>query len=222
MEPIRAVIFDAYGTLLDVHSAMERHAPALGPDWQAISQTWRTKQLEYSWIRSLAGQFRDFAHVTRDALDFAAARHGVHDPALLDQVEQAYRALAAYPDVKPVLERLRAMGLARAILSNGETKMLDDAVCNAGLDALLDDVLSVDAAQVFKPDSRVYALATARFGLPPEQMAFLSSNPWDAFGAHHFGFRVFWVNRTGQPEEYGLTRLATVLPGLAPLPDALV
>ncbi|MGI4955907.1 MAG: haloacid dehalogenase type II [Janthinobacterium lividum] len=218
---IKAVIFDAYGTLLDVHSAMERHAPALGADWQAISQTWRTKQLEYSWVRGLAGQFRDFASLTRDALDFAAAKHGVEDPALLDQVEQAYRALTAYPDVKPVLTQLRAHGVRTAILSNGERRMLDEGVRSAGLDRLLDAVLSVDPVRAFKPDHRVYELATAHFGLAAGEMAFLSSNPWDAFGAHHFGFRVFWVNRTGQPEEYGLLSLTKMLPGLAPLPDAI-
>ena len=217
----RAVVFDAYGTLLDVHSAMAAHAGALGPDWPAISQTWRTKQLEYSWVHSLSGQFRDFARLTRDALAFAATRHGVTDPALLVAVEQAYRTLTAYPDVVPVLERLRAMGLPRAILSNGETVMLDHAVTHAGLGPLLDAVLSVDPVAVFKPDQRVYALATARFGLAPAEIAFLSSNPWDAFGAHHFGCRVFWVNRIQQPEEYGLAGLVTVLPGLAPLPGAL-
>ena len=218
---IRAVVFDAYGTLLDVHSAMQRHAPALGPDWRAISQAWRAKQLEYSWVRTLAGQHRDFARLTRDALDFAAAQHGIRDPALLDQVEQAYRALDAYPDVAPTLERLRGMGLPRAILSNGEAAMLAAGVRHAGIEPLLDAVLSVDPIGVFKPDFRVYELATARFRLPRGDIAFLSSNPWDAFGAHHFGFRTFWVNRTQQPEEYGIGGLATVLPGLASLPDAL-
>jgi 2-haloacid dehalogenase len=218
---IRAAIFDAYGTLLDVHSAMERHAAALGPDWRAISRTWRVKQLEYSWVRSLAGEHRDFARLTHEALAFAAAQHGVRDPGLLDQVEQAYRTLTAYPDVLPVMERLHGMGVSRAILSNGETGMLAEGVRNAGLTDLLDAVISVDSAGVFKPDFRVYALATERFGLRPEEMAFVSSNAWDAFGAHRFGFRVFWINRTRQPEEYGLGALVTVLPGLAALPDAL-
>lgn len=218
---IRAAIFDAYGTLLDVHSAMQSHAAALGPDWQAISQTWRLKQLEYSWIRSLAGQHRDFARLTREALAFAAAKHGVTDPALLAQVEQAYHALTAYPDVLPAMDRLRGQGIARAILSNGEPAMLADAVGHAGLTDQLDAVLSVEAAGIFKPDRRVYELATAHFGFPPQEMAFISSNAWDAFGAHHFGFRVFWVNRLQQPEEYELGSLVTILPGLSALPDAL-
>ncbi len=218
---MKAVVFDAYGTLLDVHSAMERFAPQLGPAWQEISQTWRTKQIEYTWVRTLAGQHRDFARLTREALAFAAAKHGVDDSALLDQVEQAYRALAAYPDAVPTLTRLRTMGLPCAILSNGETAMLGEGVRAAGLDGLLDAVLSIDPVGVFKPDRRVYALATEQFGLAAHDIAFLSSNAWDAFGAHRFGFRVHWVNRTRQPDEYDLSATVPVLDGLARLPDLL-
>ena len=218
---MKAVIFDAYGTLLDVHSAMERFAPRLGPDWQQISQTWRLKQIEYSWVRTLAGEHRDFARLTREGLNFAAARHGVTDAALLDEVEQAYRALTAYPDAGPVLDALAAMGLRTAILSNGETRMLDQGVRSAGLHDKLDAVLSIDAVGAFKPSQPVYQLAVDRFGCPAGEMAFLSSNPWDAFGAQRFGFRVFWVNRTRQPEEYDLHSKATVLRGLMELPPAL-
>ena len=141
------------------------------------------------------------------------------DAALIDQVEQAYRQLGAYPDAAPVLGALRARGLACAILSNGENAMLDRGVRHAGLHPLLDAVLSVDAVGVFKPDRRVYQLAVDRFGADPAEMAFLSANPWDAFGAHRFGFRVFWVNRLGQPEEYGLHGRVSVLDGLHRLPD---
>ncbi len=218
---IRAVVFDAYGTLLDVHSAMERHAAALGSDWPAISRTWRAKQLEYSWVRTLAGQHRDFAWLTREALAYAAALHGVRDPGLLEQVEQAYRSLTVYPDVLPVLEQLRGKGVARAVLSNGETAMLAEGIRNAGLTDFLEAVISVEEVGVFKPDARVYELATKRFGFQPDEMAFVSSNAWDAFGAHRFGFQVFWVNRKRQPEEYDLGNLVTILPGLAALPDAL-
>ena len=218
---MQAAIFDAYGTLLDVHSAMARHAPRLGPDWQAISQTWRQKQLEYSWTRTLAGEHRDFARLTHEALVFAAAKHGITDAVLLAEVEQAYRQLAAYPDATPVLEALRGMGLGRAILSNGEEGMLRAGVQYAGLHGLLDAVLSIDPIRVFKPDQRVYKLAVDRFGCPASEMAFLSSNPWDAFGAHRFGFRVFWVNRLHQPEEYDLAGKVTVLTGLETLPRLL-
>jgi 2-haloacid dehalogenase len=220
---IEAVVFDAYGTLLDVHAAMGRHADRIGPAWQAVSADWRAKQLEYSWVRSLTGpaQHRDFWRLTEEALAWAAVRHGLHDPAVLADVLQAYRHLTAYPEVTGVLETLRDRGLGRAILSNGEPAMLAEAVQAAGLDTLLDAVLSVESVGVFKPHPRVYRLVTAHYGLTPEAVAFVSSNPWDAFGAACFGFRVFWLNRTGGPAEYGLHDTATILPDLAALPDAL-
>jgi 2-haloacid dehalogenase len=220
---IRAAIFDAYGTLLDVHAAMEKHAARLGPDWQRISHDWRIKQIEYIWVRSLTGpaQHRDFFTLTREALDWVAARHGITDRALLADVLDAYRRLSAYAEVPDVLRRLRANGIGRAILSNGEPSMLADAVGAAGISALLDAVLSVEAVGVYKPDPRVYRLAVEQFGLPASEMAFVSSNPWDAFGARVFGFRVFWVNRSGLPDEYGLRGSVRELPDLSGLPDAL-
>lgn len=223
MARIRAAVFDAYGTLLDVHAAMGRHAARIGPNWQAISADWRTKQLEYSWIRSLAGpaQHRDFWTLTQEALTWVAAKHGIADPALLTDIAASYRHLDAFAEVPAMLAALREQGVARAILSNGEPGMLADAVGSAGIAGLLDDVLSVEAVGVFKPDPRVYGLCTARFGLPPSEMAFLSSNPWDAFAAREFGFRVFWVNRAGAPDEYGLAGSVRLLRDLAELPAAL-
>jgi len=220
---IRAVIFDAYGTLLDVHAAMSRHAARLGPDWQRISADWRTKQIEYTWVRSLAGpaQHRDFWHLTEEALAWTAARHGIADATLLADVLLAYRHLDPYPEVPPVLRLLRDKGLPRAILSNGEPGMLRDAVHSAGLDHLLDAVLSAESVGIFKPDPKVYQLAGKQFGLAGIQMAFVSSNPWDAFGAHAFGFKVFWINRIGAPAEYGLHGNVTELSDLSTLPDAL-
>jgi 2-haloacid dehalogenase len=217
----RAVIFDAYGTLLDVHAAMARHAARLGPGWEAISQEWRTRQLEYSWVRSLAGRHRDFEGINRDALDTVAARHGITDAALLDDIMDAYIRLAAFPEVPGVLRQLKAQGLACAILSNGTPAMLAAAVAEAGIGDLLDAVLSIEAAGIFKPDPRVYALATDRFALPAGEMAFLSSNPWDAFGALECGFRAIRVNRQGLPDEYGLRARIPELPDLAALPALL-
>jgi 2-haloacid dehalogenase len=201
-----AAIFDAYGTLLDVHSAMGRHADRLGPDWQRLSADWRAKQLEYTWVRSLAGpaHHRDFAELTDAALAFVAARHGIADDSLLADLRAAYRQLDAYPEVPAMLRHIREGGIATAILSNGEPRMLAQGVAAAGLAELLDDVLSVETVGVFKPDMRVYDLATRRFGAPAETMAFVSSNAWDAFGARAAGFSVFWINRSGQPGEYGL------------------
>ncbi|MGH7210878.1 MAG: haloacid dehalogenase type II [Acetobacteraceae bacterium] len=220
---VRAVIFDAYGTLLDVHAAMRRHAGRLGAEWEAISEEWRVKQIEYTWVRTLAGptHHRDFWHLTRAALDYVAARRGIDDAALLDDVMAAYRQLDAYPEVPDVLARLHAKAIPCAILSNGAPEMLAAAVEAAGIGALLAGVLSVEAVGAYKPDPRVYRLASTRFGAAPEEMAFVSSNPWDAFGALCFGFRVFRVNRKGLPDEYGLRARATELADLAALPDLL-
>ncbi|CAH2599862.1 (S)-2-haloacid dehalogenase 1 [Rhodovastum atsumiense] len=221
---LRAVVFDAYGTLLDVHSAMARHAPRLGAQWQALSAEWRSKQLEYTWVRSLAGptHHQDFAQATDRALDFVAARHGIDDPALLADLRAAYRSLSAYPEVPGVLAALRAKGLGRAILSNGTPAMLAEAVRAAGLDGALDAVLSVESVGVFKPDPRVYRLAAERLGHPTGAMGFASSNAWDAFGARAAGFHVFWINRSGQPDEYGLRGTVCELPDLAALPEKLL
>ena len=151
MPSINAVIFDAYGTLLDVHAAMARHAARIGPNWATISADWRAKQLEYSWVRSLAGpvHHRDFWRLTKEALAWAAARHQLTDTTLLAEIMLAYRRLDAYPEVPGVLARLGGMGITRAILSNGEPGMLDDAVRAAGIHIGLDAVLSVETS----PDS---------------------------------------------------------------------
>jgi len=223
MTEIDAVVFDAYGTLLDVHAAMARHAARLGPNWRQISADWRQKQIEYSWVRSLAGpsHHRDFWRLTEEALAWTAARHGISDPAVLADVLMAYRTLDAYPEASLVLRRIRASRRQTAILSNGGPGMLADATRSAGLDQLLDHTLSVETVGVFKPDPRVYRLAETALDLPAARMAFVSSNPWDAFGARSFGFRVFWINRFGLPPEYGLAEVAIELPDLAALPDAI-
>jgi 2-haloacid dehalogenase len=217
MAVIRAAVFDAYGTLLDVHAAMGRHAARLGPDWQRMSAEWRAKQIEYTWVRSLAGSahHRDFWTLTQEALGFVAARYNVSDKALLADLLQAYRRLDAYPDAVSVLTALRDRGVARGILSNGEPGMLSDAVRSAGIAELLDHVLSVEDVGVFKPDPRVYRLVTERFGLAAGDIGFVSSNPWDAFGALSFGFQVYWVNRSGQPDEYGLRGRVTEVTDLS-------
>lgn len=223
MPSVTAVIFDAYGTLLDVHAAMARHAARIGPHWPAVSADWRAKQLEYTWVRSLAGpeHHRDFWRLTEEALAWAAARHGLTDAALLIDVLLAYRQLDAYPEVPDVLARLGGMGIQRAILSNGEPGMLGDAVRAARIDTGLDAVLSVETVGVFKPDRRVYRLAADCFGGEAGGLAFVSSNPWDAFGAASYGFQVFWLNRGHAPAEYDLRNLATELTDLAALPDLL-
>jgi 2-haloacid dehalogenase len=217
----KAAIFDAYGTLLDVHAAVGRHAAAMGDKAAAVSALWRAKQIEWSWILSATGAYEPFWALTEKALDHALAVHGLADPALRAGLLAAYRALDAYPEAAPMLARLRAMGIPTAILSNGSPEMLAASVAAGGLGPLLDDVLSVHPLRCFKPDPRVYALATACFGCQPHEVAFVSSNPWDAYGAQRFGFRVFWVNRSAGPAEYWLDQTAVILPDLAALPERL-
>ncbi len=217
-ETIDACVFDAYGTLFDVHSAVAQGGTALGDKAQAVSALWRQKQLEYTWLRSLMGAHADFRQVTRDGLDYALAAYGVADEALKDRLMALYLTLEAYPDAAPCLAALRAGGRATAILSNGEPKMLAAAVASAGLSELFDAVLSVEEIGVFKPDPRIYKLAVDRLEVPAERICFVSTNAWDAAGAAYFGFRVAWLNRFGQQPERLPGRPAAVIAGLDELP----
>jgi len=197
-----ACVFDAYGTLFDVHSAVRRHEAAVGDDARAVSALWRQKQLEYTWLRTLMGAHADFWTLTTDALDVALHRYGRgDDETLRTRLLEAFRELNAYPEVAATLERIRATGRSTAILSNGSPAMLDAAVRAARLAPLLDRVLSVEEVGVYKPRAEVYQLACERLGVAAERIAFLSSNSWDAHGAAHFGFRVVWINRFDQPVE---------------------
>ncbi len=204
----RAVyVFDAYGTLFDVHSAVARLRDRLGLDAERLSELWRIKQMEYSWVRSLMHHHQDYRHrdfwrLTEDALDYALATVGGIDPALRGPLLDAYRTLDAYPEVPAVLAALKEKGARLAILSNGSPEMLAAATRSAGLDHLLDAVLSIEEAGVFKPDPRVYRLVVDRFAVAPGDISFQSSNAWDAAGASAFGFSVVWINRKGQPREY--------------------
>lgn len=216
-----AYVFDAYGTLFDVHSAVARHQAELGPEAAALSELWRTKQLEYTWVRSLMQAYRDFEACTRDALDHAAARLGVDlSPEMRERLLAAYETLEAYPDVRPALQRLRQRGARTAILSNGTPRMLERAVASAGLADLLDAVLSVDGLRVFKTDPRAYRLAVDRLGTAPGRISFQSSNRWDIAGAARFGCHAVWVNRTGQPDEYPDLPPARVITSLEGLLEA--
>ncbi len=198
---IDACVFDAYGTLFDVHAAAARCRDDLGDAADAVSQTWRTKQLQYTWLRSLMGRHIDFWQLTGEALDYALDAHGIDDAALRQRLMDCYLVLDAYPEVKDVLGRLHGAGLQCAILSNGAPDMLDAAVRNAGLGEVLDAVLSIEDVGIYKPHPSVYRLAVDRLGVEAERIAFQSSNAWDANGAAAFGFRVAWVNRFGQRPE---------------------
>ena len=199
---IRAIIFDAYGTLLDViaiATELDRRWPGRGV---AIAEHWRGKQIEYALLRTMGERHADFATVTRDALLFVADRLDLdaapHD---IDLLMHAYERLPAHPEVAETLEAIRALGLPMAVLSNGTPDMLESALGHAGIDHLFDAILSIEAVQAFKPTPDVYRLGTDRFGLAADRMLFVSSNGWDIAGAGWFGYRCFWINRAGLPVE---------------------
>jgi 2-haloacid dehalogenase len=200
--PDRVYVFDAYGTLFDVHAAIARHRAAAGLDADRFSEIWRLKQLEYAWTLTLAGDYVDFWTLTERALDYAFARVPTVDRALRAKLLDAYLTLDAFADARAALTGLKARGTRNAILSNGSPHMLMAAVQSAGIAALCDAVLSVDAVRLYKPRPEVYALVTTRFGIKPEDVVFVSSNRWDVMGAASFGFRPVWVNRSQMPEEY--------------------
>jgi 2-haloacid dehalogenase len=214
---LSAYVFDAYGTLFDVHAAMARHRDAAGPEADRFSEIWRTKQLEYTWTLTLAGHYVDFWTLTERALDFALARVPSVDRALRAKLLDAYLTLDAFADARTALGDLKAHGVRLAVLSNGSPRMLAAAVEAAGIRNLLDAVLSVDTVRRFKPWPQVYALVTDALALGPADVAFVSSNRWDVMGAVSFGFKAFWVNRSRLPDEYADFSPLREIPNLAAL-----
>jgi len=219
LAPIDACVFDAYGTLFDVNSAAARHRDGLGPAADDFSATWRRKQLEYSWLRSLMGVHADFWEITSAALDYACERHGVGDATLRENLLASYRRLGAYPEVPGMLAALRDAGFKTAVLSNGAPAMLQSAITAAGIGALLDQELSVEAVGIYKPHPRVYRLAVDRLGVPAQRICFLSSNGWDIAGAAQYGFRAVWINRAAEPRERLPAGPELELPDLGRLPQ---
>ena len=198
---VRACVFDAYGTLFDFASAAAGCRDVLGDKAATLTALWRDKQLQYTWLRGLQGRHADFWQVTSDALDFAMESLGIEDAALRARLLDLYRTLQCFPEVPQVLQDLKQAGFVTAILSNGAPGMLADAVRGAGLGGVLDQVLSVEQVGVFKPHPDVYRLAVKTLGIAPAEIAFQSSNAWDAHAASAFGMRVVWCNRYGQRRE---------------------
>jgi 2-haloacid dehalogenase len=219
---IKACVFDAYGTLFDVNSASRAAQDALGSRWQPLAELWRTKQLQYTWLRGLGGHHADFWQVTSDALSFALESLRIDDADLHRRLMSLYLSLDVFPEVKPTLGRLKAGGLKLAILSNGTPAMLASAVEHAGIGRLLDAVMSVEDVGVFKPHPSVYRLASDRLRLAPEAICFLSSNGWDAYAAKAFGFSVIWCNRYGQVRERLPATPDAVMSSMSALPDAVL
>ncbi len=217
-QAISACVFDAYGTLFDVHSAVDRCRGDIGARAVEMSRLWRQKQLEYTWLRSLMGEYEDFWQVTGAALDYAMEHVGLDDPPLRAELMQLYLSLEAYPDVDAALRRVKEAGVRTAILSNGSSTMLYSAVKNARLGELIDNVLSVDRIGIFKPHPSVYRLAADELKLPAARIAFQSANGWDAKGAAAFGFRVVWINRFGQGAERLPGDIHAEVTGLEDLP----
>ena len=198
---IRACVFDAYGTVFDFASAAACCTEIPEDKRVALTTLWRDKQVQYTWLRSLQGQYANFWQVTGDALDFTLDSLGIASPGLRTRLMDLYLTLTAFPEVPETLRKLRTAGFATAILSNGTPDMLDAVVRGAGLTGLFDAVLSADAVGVYKTHPRVYEHALAQLGVRADQVSFQSSNGWDAFAASHFGMRVVWCNRYGQPRE---------------------
>jgi 2-haloacid dehalogenase len=202
LQGVRACVFDAYGTLFDVHGPIRKLAPEIGEKADDISKLWRQKQLEYTWLRSLMGVHADFWHVTGDALDYALEFHEIKEPGLKDELMALYLKLEAYPDVKDALEAVRSRSKMTAILSNGSPSMLDAAVRHAGLDKLFNFVLSVEDVGIYKPSRRVYRHAMQKLSLhDAPSVCFVSANTWDVQAAAQFGFQAVRIDRFGLKDD---------------------
>lgn len=221
MARLRALVFDAYGTLFDYASAAQRCRNVLGEKIALLTALWRDKQLQYTWLRALQDRHADFWQVTGDALDFAMETLAIHDQPLRERLMDLYLELEAFPEVAGTLARLKAAGLKTAILSNGSPRMLRAAVAGANIGHLLDVVLSVEEVGTYKPHPKVYQFAVDRLGTAPAAISFQSSNAWDAYAASAFGMRVVWCNRYGQRPERLPGKPQCEVKSLAELPALL-
>lgn len=222
---VAACAFDAYGTLLDLSSAVAPHAAALGPSAEPLLALWRRKQLEYTWLRTLMGQHADFETITRDALAYALEALGLTDVTvsasaqdLAPRLADAFRRLSAFPGAAPALTALRASGVRTVVVSNGNPDMLRDAFDSAGLSPLLDRVLSVQSLGLYKPSPRVYAMAAEALAIEPARIVFVSGNAWDAAGAANAGLRAVLIDPRGAPAERLPAAPAATIRSLEELP----
>jgi 2-haloacid dehalogenase len=216
MKPV-AVVFDLFGTLLDIASLRDA-AATVASDPAAFVASWREKQIAYAFASAIMGAHEDFDAMTGHGLRFAAAKHGIAlDGAAQTRLVRAWENVSAYPDTVPVLKALHERGIRSAVLTNGTPATAAAAIANSGIAELLDVTLSVESAGVFKPDRRVYELVTAHYGVAAEELIFVTSNGWDATGAAAFGMRVAWCNRIGAPAETFGPPPAWTLRGLAEL-----
>lgn len=194
IENIKVCAFDAYGTCFDINSAAQKLSSEIGEDWLSFSSTWRTVQLEYTWLRSLMKRYVDFWKVTEDSLEYAMESHGI-DKNFKNELLNLYKKLNPYPELKDCLKSLKSKKLKICILSNGSPDLLKQLISNAGVQELFDDLISVEDVKIFKPDPQVYELVTKKYKCKPEEVCFMSSNTWDIVGGGLFGYQTVWVDR---------------------------
>ena len=194
MKNIKAIIFDAYGTLFDVNSAAEKCKSKIGDKWESFANYWRKTQLEYTWLRSLMERHKDFWQITEDSLDKSMQAFNI-DKAMKNELLDLYKILSPYPEVKETLEKLKEKRYKSAILSNGTPALLNELVKSNGLQNLFDDIFSIEEVKIYKPSSKVYDMPVKKYNIKNEEVAFLSANTWDVSGGGNYGFTSIWVNR---------------------------
>ena len=194
MENVKAIIFDAYGTLFDVNSAAEKCKDKIGDKWEGFANFWRTTQLEYTWLRSLMDRHKDFWQITEDSLDKSIKVFNI-DPSMRNELLNLYKILSPYKEVPETLKTLREKNFKLAILSNGTPSLLDKLVKSNHLDNLFDDIFSIEQVGVYKPSSRVYDMPIKKYNINKSEVAFLSANTWDVSGGGNYGYQSIWVNR---------------------------
>ena len=194
MKHIKAIVFDAYGTLFDVNSAAEKCKDKIGDKWEGFANYWRTTQLEYTWLRSLMKRHKDFWQITEDSLDKSMKTFKI-DGSMKSELLNLYKILSLYPEVKEVLKKLKAKKYKIAILSNGTPSLLNELVKTNNLDNIFDDVFSVEEVGIYKPDSKVYDMPTKKYQVNADEIAFLSANTWDVSGGGNYGYNAIWINR---------------------------
>ena len=194
MKNIKAIIFDAYGTLFDVNSAAEKCKDKIGNKWEGFANYWRTTQLEYTWLRSLMNRHKDFWKVTEDSLDKSMKTFTI-DSSMKNELLDLYKKLSTFPEVKEVLNKLKEKNYKLSILSNGTPALLNELVKSNNLDNIFDDIFSIEEVKIYKPDSKVYDLPIKKYQIKKDEVAFLSANTWDVSGGGNYGYSSIWINR---------------------------
>ena len=222
MKNIKAIIFDAYGTLFDVNSAAEKCKDKIGDKWEGFANYWRTTQLEYTWLRSLMNRHKDFWQVTEDSLDKSMKAFNI-DPSMRNELLDLYKILSTFSEVPEVLKSLKEKNYKLSILSNGTPTLLNELVKSNKLDNLFDDIFSIEEVQIYKPNSKVYDIPIKKYKIQKEEVAFLSANTWDVSGGGNYGYSSIWVNRNNNifdnldyKPKIQITNLKQLLPNIEP------